>query len=88
MTSKKLRWEKHGDVLVGVDQQGWHRAFLVWDQDMYIAVYGYGSVPSIEWSCAFGKNRRNLMQSVEKACKWQNSSGLVESRTSSVLMSE
>ena len=63
---QKLSWQKHGDVLVGVDDGGWKRAVILFEKTG--DYYGYGPLgfdrhPIEEF---IGKNKRDIKQRIQR----------------------
>ncbi len=42
-----MKWEKHGDVLIGVDSKGWRRAFVYLERPGFACYYAITTLGSV-----------------------------------------
>ncbi len=42
-----MKWEKHGDVLIGVDSKGWRRAFVYLERPGFTCYYAITTLGAV-----------------------------------------
>ena len=63
-----IQWQRHGDVLIGIDNMGWKRAVIFWEDNL--KYYGYAPLgePSLQPIQEFsGTNLRRLQKLIAGA---------------------
>jgi len=65
---KIIQWEKHGDVLVGINDQRWKRAVIILEAHLYFgyAPLGIAGSPVVEFR---GTNKRHLQRIIQEALR-------------------